>query len=194
MKIVLLLANCSHNVLYQMQETIINVLTELELEIKPVHLETLPYFNGRTSLEMDNILRDISESKGVIALCNIHLIGMHSAMQTFFDYLSVYPDAIVGKSLLTITYSDLWGEGEAAYQISRGWKFLGGSDIGTIAFNSHSGVEEEISVLEKQMFTSNNTDMAEACCIDAAFVRSCVPKPLKKKGRKKNCLYTLTHR
>ncbi|ONI38761.1 hypothetical protein AN639_07120 [Candidatus Epulonipiscium fishelsonii] len=151
MKIVLLLANCNTLILKGMQSTIIDVLTELDLDVVPISLENLPYFNGSTTIEMDNIMNHIAQSKGVIALCNVHLIGIHGSMQTFFDYLRLYEQDIFGKSLLTITYSNFWGEGDAANLINKGWRFLGGNDAGNVLFNSYLDPQEQLKLLEKKI-------------------------------------------
>ncbi|ONI46570.1 hypothetical protein AN640_00650 [Candidatus Epulonipiscium fishelsonii] len=151
MKIVLLLANCNTLILKGMQSTIIDVLTELDLDVVPISLENLPYFNGSATIEMDNIMNHISQSKGVIALCNVHLIGVHGSMQTFFDYLRIYEQDVFGKSLLTITYSNFWGEGDAANLINKGWRFLGGNDAGTVLFNSYLDPQEQLKLLEKKI-------------------------------------------
>ncbi|OOB77721.1 MAG: hypothetical protein BEN18_09830 [Epulopiscium sp. Nuni2H_MBin001] len=151
MKILLLLANTIQSELTVMKNTIVTVFNELEVVVKSVQLETLPYFRGENSVVMEDIELNIKDSSGIIALCNVHLNGIHGAMQTFFDYLSYSNDVILEKPLLTITYSNLWGEVEAAYQISKGWRFLGGIDAGLLAFNSYIAPAQRQKILEKQL-------------------------------------------
>ncbi len=151
MKILLLLANTSQAELMAMKNTVITVFNELEVIVKSIQLESLPYFRGESSVVMEEIEQNINDSSGIIALCNVHLNGIHGAMQTFFDYLSYSNDVILEKPLLTITYSNLWGEVEAAYQISKGWRFLGGIDAGLLAFNSYIEQPQRLKILEKQL-------------------------------------------
>ncbi|OON98569.1 MAG: hypothetical protein ATN35_04535 [Epulopiscium sp. Nele67-Bin004] len=151
MKILLLLANTDEASLNIIKGTIQNVLTELEVEIKIVQLERLPYFNGLTVNIMDDIAIDINNIDGVIAVSNVHLNGMHGAMQTFFDYLSLYNQVPQNKPLLIITYSNVWGETDGAYQISKAWRFLGGYEAGSLPLNSHVPQMELIGIVEKQL-------------------------------------------
>ncbi|OOB76825.1 MAG: hypothetical protein BEN19_03785 [Epulopiscium sp. Nuni2H_MBin003] len=149
MKIVLLLADVKERALTNIKNTVVTVLDELEVELEQISLETLPYFNGNSNEIADNIVRQINDSTGIIAYSNVYLGGMHGAMQTFLNYISIHQ--ILDKPLLTITYSNFWGEIEAGYQISKAWRFLGGSDGGCIAFNSYISEEDTLRIVDKQI-------------------------------------------
>ncbi|ONI48049.1 hypothetical protein AN643_03640 [Candidatus Epulonipiscioides saccharophilum] len=151
MKIALLCANIKDDLLFSIKQTITKVFSDLETEVEEINLEILPYFSGSTSVMGDQIFNAIGECNGLVAFSNIHLTGIHGAMQTFLNYSSVYPDVIKNKPMLAITYSNVWGEETAAHLISSAWRFLGGVDVNPLALNSYISPEDILQVTEKQI-------------------------------------------
>lgn len=151
MKIALLCANIKDDLLFSIKQTITKVFSDLETEVEEINLEILPYFSGTTSVMGDQIFNAIGECNGLVAFSNIHLTGIHGAMQTFLNYSSVYQDVIKNKPMLAITYSNVWGEETAAHLISSAWRFLGGVDVNPLALNSYISTEDILQVTEKQI-------------------------------------------
>ncbi|OON95153.1 MAG: hypothetical protein ATN31_11525 [Candidatus Epulonipiscioides saccharophilum] len=151
MKIALLCANIKDDLLFSVKQTITKVFSDLETEVEEINLEILPYFSGSTSVMGDQIFNAIGECNGLVAFSNIHLTGIHGAMQTFLNYSSVYQDVIKNKPMLAITYSNVWGEETAAHLISSAWRFLGGVDVNPLALNSYISPEDILQVTEKQI-------------------------------------------
>ena len=88
MKVTLLLAQCTSELLKKSVQIIAHVLRELDVELSQVELHKLPYFQGEKTRQMDSIMASISESKGVIAISSVPMLGMHGAMQSFFDNMT----------------------------------------------------------------------------------------------------------
>lgn len=151
MKIVLLLANSKYAILPSIRDTITRVLTELDVSVDIIDLSKIAYFSNNRTEEMNQVVRSLSESQAVIALSNVPLIGMHAAMQNFFDHMSVYDEAVQGKPLFIITYSEWLGEIDAAHMITKGWAVLGGVMGGSMCLNSHIELDEIIRPLERNI-------------------------------------------
>lgn len=151
MKIALLCANIKDDLLFNIKQNIARVFAELESEVEEINLEILPYFSGGKSVMGDQIFAAIGECNGIVAFSNIHLTGIHGAMQTFLNYASVYQDIVYNKPLLALTYSNTWGEENAAQLISSAWRFLGGVDVNPLALNFYLSAEDISKVVEKQM-------------------------------------------
>ena len=151
MKILLLLANCTHLTLQKSKEIIINVFHELEVEIQTVELETIPYYRGVKSEVFGKIARMMEESDGIVAISGVHIAGMHSAMQNFFEHMTQWEESVGSKPLFAVTYSDFMGEKQAANKMIETWGLLGGIDGGNMAFNRYTVIEEVKNSLEKNI-------------------------------------------
>lgn len=135
MKATLLLAQCTSERLRKSVEIVTHVLQELDVEVIKVELHKLPYYEGKRIRQMESIMSHISESKGVIAICSVPMLGMHGAMQTFFDHTTQYEMEHFDKPMLAITYSEWLGEQEAAQRMLKCWNILGGTEGGSIYMN-----------------------------------------------------------
>ena len=153
MKILLLLANCIEPTLQKSKEIISNVLHELEVEVETVELESIPYYQGVKSEGFGKIARMIEESDGIAAISGVHIAGMHSAMQNFFEHMTQWEASVGSKPLFALTYSDFMGEKQAANKIIEIWGILGGTDGGNMAFNSYTVIDEVKGSLEKNVET-----------------------------------------
>lgn len=151
MKVTLLLAQCTSELLKKSVQIIAHVLRELDVELSQVELHKLPYFQGEKTRQMDSIMASISESKGVIAISSVPMLGMHGAMQSFFDNATQYDMENFNKPMLTITYSEWLGEQEAAQMMLKCWNILGGTEGGSIYMNRALPTSPVLERLEKEI-------------------------------------------
>ncbi len=151
MKITLILAQCISQHLQYSVQTICKVLEELDVNVHKIELSKLPYFEGKKNKEMDKVVQAIGESKGVIAISAVPMLGMHGAMQSFFDFATVYDASNFEKPMLAVTYSEWLGECEAAGMILRCWSILGGIDGGKFCLNHQVDVQQIGEGLEREI-------------------------------------------
>lgn len=151
MKITLLLAQCTSKPLKYSLDVMLKVLKELDVEVHKVELNRLPYFDGKKSKEMEKIMQVIADSKGVIAMSMVPMLGMHGSMQSFFDTATLYEADCFDKPLLAITYSDWLGEQEAAHMILRCWSILGGVEGGKLSLNKQTDMDHLENCLERSL-------------------------------------------
>lgn len=151
MKITLLLAQCTSKPLKSSLDVMLKVLKELDVEVHKVELSRLPYFDGKKNKEIEKIVQAIADSKGVIAMSMIPMLGMHGAMQSFFDTATLYDAHYFNKPLMAITYSEWLGEQEAAHMILRCWSTLGGMDGGKLFLNKHTDIQQLQQRLERDL-------------------------------------------
>lgn len=151
MKITLLMAQCTPELLKQSVQIVTNVLHELEVEIAKVELHKLPYFEGKRTKQMDQIMSEIKESRGVIAISAVPMLGMHGAMQSFFDNATDYEIENFDKPMLAIAYSEWLGEQEAAHMMTKCWSILGGIEGGSLYMNKALPEELVLERLEKEV-------------------------------------------
>lgn len=59
----------------------------MKLKIEVMELEKFNDYNGQKSWQFERVAKAISESNGVVAISNVHIAGMQSVMQNFFDHL-----------------------------------------------------------------------------------------------------------
>lgn len=151
MKVTLLLAQCTSELLKKSVQIIAHVLRELDVELSQVELHKLSYFQGEKTRQMDSIMASISESKGVIAISSVPMLGMHGAMQSFFDNATQYDMENFDKPMLAITYSEWLGEQEAAQMMLKCWNILGGTEGGSIYMNRALPTSPLLERLEKEV-------------------------------------------
>lgn len=151
MKVTLLLAQCSSELLKRSIQIVTHVLQELDVEIHQVELHKLPYYEGKRTRQMDSIMASVSESDGVIAVSSVPMLGMHGAMQSFFDSATLYNMECFNKPILAVTYSKWLGEQEAAQMIQKCWNILGGVDGGSIYMNESLPQSPYLQRLEKEI-------------------------------------------
>ncbi|MBP3886894.1 MAG: NAD(P)H-dependent oxidoreductase, partial [Cellulosilyticum sp.] len=151
MRVTLLLAQCTSDLLQRSVQIVTNVLQELEVEIHRVELHRLPYFEGSKTRQMDSIMASVESSDGVIAISAVPLMGMHGAMQSFFDNATQYDMKCFNKPMMAVTYSEWLGEQEAAQMMQKCWGILGGSDGGNIYMNKAIVSPEVLARLEKEV-------------------------------------------
>ncbi len=137
MKIAFLLAQCTTQYLKDSIAIITKVLRELDIEVEVAELYRLPYFNGKKTKEMDQLVEIIDSSKGVIAVTHVPMLSMHGAMQTFFDCATIYDPEKFNKPILALTYSEWLGENEAAEKILKNWSIIGGAEGYKLGLNKN---------------------------------------------------------
>ncbi len=89
-------------------------LAELDVEIGEINLSYLqiPYFDGNSSTAVDEIMKSIAGSDGVIFAAVVNSLSVSALMQTFLEYLELdeYGDVLRKKHCFTIAVSDRGGE------------------------------------------------------------------------------------
>ncbi|MBE6023028.1 MAG: hypothetical protein E7231_07320 [Cellulosilyticum sp.] len=151
MKVTLLLAQCTSELLQHSVQIITNVLQELEVEIHRVELHKLPYFEGSRTRQMDSIMASVEASDGIIAISAVPMLGMHAAMQSFFDHATLYDMKCFSKPMMVVTYSDWLGEQEAAQMMLKCWEILGGMDGGATYMNKSLPSNLVLERIEKEV-------------------------------------------
>ncbi len=151
MRVTLLLAQCTSEVLQRSVQTVTSVLQDLEIEIHRVELHRLPYFEGTKTRQMDSIMASVEASDGVIAISSVPMMGMHGAMQSFFDNATQYDMGCFNKPMMAVTYSEWLGEQEAAQMMLKCWGILGGVDGGAVYMNKAIISPEVLTRLEKEV-------------------------------------------
>lgn len=151
MKVTLLLAQCSSELLKKSVACIAQVLQDLEVEVHRVALHRLPYYEGTKNRQMEEIMAAVKESQGVIAVSSVPMLGMHGAMQNFFDQATLYEMACFDKPILAVTCSKWLGEQEAAQMIQKCWGILGGMEGGSVFMNEALPHEPYLQRLEKEI-------------------------------------------
>lgn len=151
MKVTLLMAQCTSELLKQSIQIVRKVLKELDVEIYTVELHKLPYFEGNKTKQIENIMASIESSQGVVAVSAVPMLGMHGAMQSFFDNATMYPAEYFNKPLMAITYSEWLGEQEAAQIMQKCWSILGGTEGGSIYMNKALPSTSALERLEKEV-------------------------------------------
>jgi putative sterol carrier protein len=151
MKIVILLANCMGDYLTEALSCIKRVLKELEVDIQILDLNILPYFKGKKVKQMDTIIKALSVADAAVAITNVHVLGVHASMQSFFDFAGLYEGDAFNKPVLAVTYSEWLGEMEAADGILRAWNVLGGKGGKKVCINAHLDMEDVLLELEKSI-------------------------------------------
>ncbi|WP_070000662.1 SCP2 sterol-binding domain-containing protein [Cellulosilyticum sp. I15G10I2] len=149
MKVTLILAQCTTQYLKDSIAIITRVLKELDVEVTQIQLDKLPYFNGKKTKEMDQVVQSIYSSKGVIAITHVPMLSMHGAMQTFFDSATMYSSEEFDKPILAITYSEWLGEVEASEKILKNWSIIGGAEGYKIGLNKNMAFSDISQRLER---------------------------------------------
>lgn len=151
MKVTLLLAQCTSELLQRSLQIVTHVLNDLEVEICRVDLHKLPYFEGHKTRQMDSIMTAVESCEGVIGICSVPMLGINGAMQNFFDNATLYEMDCFNKPMLAITYSEWLGEQEAAQMMLKCWGILGGVEGSAIYLNKTLPSAEVLERLEKEV-------------------------------------------
>lgn len=143
MRVIVLQAGKEDKVLQELLTTIQEVLEELQVEVKHIQLNQIPYYNGHNMQEIKGILDDIGQAVGVVMASRVELLSISGSLCTFFEYCSNYKGSkVFQKPLFALTASDWRGEREAAEYMLHVWDILGGTEFGklgiyTPAYNAH---------------------------------------------------------
>lgn len=149
MKVTILTAQCQTGILQKSVELTRRVMEELEVETQEIALKILPSFEGNKTFEMVTILNEVQNSDGVIMISAVPMLGMHGAVQNFFDHATLYEENYFDKPLMVVTYSNWLGEKEAANAMLKCWEILGGIEGNMICLNQKS--TEDLSQLEREI-------------------------------------------
>ena len=134
MKITLLYSlSANHSLgLDRVIKTAMNVLTELGLTVKEIDLSVseLPRFDGKSNEQINNIVKDIRDSAGVIFASVSRLPFTPAPLAVVLEYLTLpeYADVLGGKNCLLLIASENGGERSALDSLSRALQSLGACD------------------------------------------------------------------
>ena len=133
MKVVILQAGKEDRGLQELLAKVQEVLEELQVEVKAIKLNKVPYYDGYNGHEVKDILQEIAEATGVIMTSRVELLSISGSLCTFFEHCSMYKgDPLFQKPLFALTASDWRGEREAAEYMLHAWGILGGSEFGKL--------------------------------------------------------------
>ncbi len=133
MQVVVLQAGKEDKVLKEVLGAINQVLEELQVEVKQIKLNQIPYYEGYDTDEFKLILDEIDQAIGVIIASRVEILSVSGSLSTFFEYCSNHKgNSVFEKPLFALTSSDWRGEREAAEHILHVWDILGGLEFGKL--------------------------------------------------------------
>lgn len=148
MRVIVLKAGKEDSVLEELIASTTKVLEELQIDIKQIQLDELPYYRGHETQEIKRILGYIDQSVGVIIASRVELLSVSGSLCTFFEYCSNHKgSAMFKKPLFALTATDWRGEREAAEHILHVWEILGGLEFGKLGVYTPAYHEERESIL-----------------------------------------------
>ena len=110
----------------------VSVLTELGLTVKEIDLHEckLPCFGGKTNEQINNIVKDILDSSGVIFASVTRLPLVPAPFTVFLEYLTLpeYADVMRDKNCMLLIASENGGERSSLESFSRALQDLGAYD------------------------------------------------------------------
>ena len=122
--------------LNRVMSVIVRTLTELGMEFDEISLgfNQIPYYDGMRTHVMDDIVRRLRASSGVILSCTSQLFAPSAMMHTFLEYFECleYKDALFEKHCLLATVSKTGGERSALEYMAKALQDLGGYESGRI--------------------------------------------------------------
>ncbi len=133
MEVVVLQAGKEDKVLNELLTSIKEVLEELQVSVREVQLNQLPYYAGHDTAQVKEILGYIDQSVAVVIASRVELLSISGSLSTFFEYCSNHKgNKLFEKPLFALTSTDWRGEREAAEQILHIWDILGGTEFGKL--------------------------------------------------------------
>lgn len=121
-----------HPLFQKVLHIVTNTLQELEVTVDLIDLALweLPYYEGKSVDEMDQIIKKIRESQGVLLGSCISQGSIGGRMEVFLEHCnhSIYQEAFVNKPLLTVALSKDQGEREGAACLLRRWERVKGEE------------------------------------------------------------------
>ena len=148
MKVVILQAGKEDQALQELLVKIKEVLEELQVEVKFIKINQVPYYDGYNGHEIKDILKDIDQATGVIMTSRVELLSISGSLCTFFEHCSIYKgDTLFQKPLFSLTASDWRGEREAAEYMLHAWSILGGSEFGKLGIYTPAYEEDKEDIL-----------------------------------------------
>ena len=156
MRVVVLQAGKEDKVIKDLLDSINQVLEELQVEVRQIKLERLPYYEGYEAEEFNQILTEIDQATGLVVASRVEILSVSGSLATFFEYCSNHKgSSAFKKPLFALTSSDWRGEREAAEHILHIWDILGGLEFGKV------GVYAPSYSLDKEHIIANVERMVE---------------------------------
>lgn len=134
MKIIVLQAGKKDPVLEELLAKIQVVLEELQVDVKYINLNQIPYYNGNQDTVVKGVLDDIKSASGVIMTSRVELLSVSGSLCSFFEHCTLYKgDSLFNKPLFALTASEWRGEREAAEYMLHAWDILGGTEYAKLS-------------------------------------------------------------
>lgn len=148
MEVVFLQAGKEDRVLTELLIGIRNVLEELQVGVRQIQLNTLPYYTGYDTDQFKEVLGYIDQSVGVVVASRVELLSVSGSLGTFFEYCSNHKgNPLFKKPLFALTATDWRGEREAAEYILHVWDILGGAEFGKLGIYTPAYETDKDAVL-----------------------------------------------
>lgn len=148
MEVVVLQAGKEDKILTELLTGIGEVLRELQVDIRQIQLDQLPYYAGYDTNEFKEILGYIDQSVGVVVASRVELLSVSGSLCTFLEYCSNHKgNKLFKKPIFALTLSDWRGEREAAEYILQAWEILGGTEFGKLGIYAPSYCSDRDSIL-----------------------------------------------
>ena len=113
-----------------------NALIELGVELDEINLgfTQLPYFDGMRAQAVDDIIRRLRVSDGIVFASTAQLYAPSAILQTFLEFLECadYRDTLADKHCMMLMVSKVGSERSAMDYLARCINSLGGFDTGRI--------------------------------------------------------------
>lgn len=153
MEVVVLQSGKEDKVLTEITTIIEKVLGELQVKVKYIKLNQIPYYEGNREPIVEEVLESIENSCGVIMTSRVELLSVSGSLCAFFEHCSQYQDEeLFQKPLFSIAASSWRGEREAAEYMLHAWDVLGGIEFGKLGIytpNYHLDKENITAHIEK---------------------------------------------
>jgi len=148
MRVVVLQSGKEDQVLKELLKAVGEILEELQVEVKHIQLNRIPYYEGYDTEQIKEVLGQIDQSVGVVVASRVELLSVSGSLCTFFEYCSNHKgNKLFQKPLFALTSSEWRGEREAAEYILHAWDILGGTEFGKLGIYTPSYSSDKEAIL-----------------------------------------------
>lgn len=157
MKVVILQGGKEDQALEEVVKKIEEVLEELQVDVKYIQLNKVPYYNGSNESVMKDILENLTQAAGIVMTSRVELLSVSGSVCSFFEHCTLYQgDPLFQKPLFALTASEWRGEREAGEYMLQAWEILGGTEFGKLGIYTpgYSQHQEDILMNVERMTES----------------------------------------
>lgn len=148
MEVIILQSGKEDQIIETLLTKIQEVLEELQVGIKKIQLNQIPYYEGYKEPISGGIIDSIEKSCGVIMASRVELLSVSGSLCAFFEHCSEYVgEKLFQKPLFTLTVSDWRGEREAAEYMLHAWSILGGIEFGKLGIFAESYHKDKETII-----------------------------------------------